>query len=260
VDDDCRQAAAIAVDSDIQLRHAGSDYIESRDGNQKWVSVVEVIFHIPTSSKSLVKNDKSISDVFEYAASEVLQERMLELEVQNDNYTEWLPVKAEMLRYLYTTKLLEVEPNWQSTVRRLVTGRGIANQGNITEKVFARENKEVIPYNEMKFGSRTEIRIAQELEKRRVLFFPLPLAVRADTGKAYQDHKEVDFLVCSNGAWGILEVSHHDSARYEMDKEKDAWFKKSGILCIEHYTAKRCYDSPDVVVEEFLSILAQHRK
>ena len=54
--------------------------------------------------------------------------------------------------------------------------------------------KAIIPYNEMKFASQSEIRIAQELERRKVLFFPLALAVRADTGDLYQDHREAASL------------------------------------------------------------------
>jgi hypothetical protein len=235
VDEDCKQATAIAVDSDLHLRYIGNQrFVIDEQGTMQWFSVVEVTFHIPTSSKSLVNNDQSIKDVMEYAASEILQDRILFLEVAIDNEYEWQDVKAELIQYAYTTKLLEIEPDWQSAIKKSVVGRGIANQGNITEKAFARENKEVITYNEMKFGSRTEIRIAQEFERRKILFFPLPLAVRADTGTAYKDHREVDFLVCNDGVWGVLEVSNHDSARYEMDKEKDAWFKQSGILCVEH--------------------------
>ena len=112
----------------------------------------------------------------------------------------------------------------------------------------------------MKFGSRSEVRIAQELESRRVLFFPLPLAVRSDTGAAYLDHREPDFLICQDGVWGILEVSFHQPARYEKDSEKDIWFKKSGILCVQHYTAEKCFNDPADVVEEFLQILAKYKK
>jgi hypothetical protein len=110
----------------------------------------------------------------------------------------------------------------------------------------------------MKFASASEIRIAQELERLKVLFFPLPLAVRAETGNFYEDHREVDFLICHQGKWGILEVSYHPD-RFEKDKEKDAWFKRSGILCIEHYSAEKCYQTPNAVVEEFLSILMQYK-
>jgi hypothetical protein len=120
-----------------------------------------------------------------------------------------------------------------------------------------RERREMLTYNEASYASQSEIRIAQELEQRKVLFFPLALAVRADTGENWRDHREADFLVCDDGKWGILEVSYHPD-RYERDKEKDAWWKQSGILCVEHYTAERCYNESARVIDEFLSILAKH--
>lgn len=83
--------------------------------------------------------------------------------------------------------------------------------------------------------------------------------MRHETGNLYQDHREVDFLVCLDGTFGILEVSFHEG-RYEKDKEKDAWFKKSGILCVEHYPAEKCYNQPKLVVEEFLSFLSKHKR
>lgn len=54
------------------------------------------------------------------------------------------------------------------------------------------------------------------------------------------------------------EGGHPD--RYEKDAEKDLWFKKSGILCIQHFTAERCYNESAKVVSEFLGVLAQHKK
>ena len=64
-----------------------------------------------------------------------------------------------------------------------------------------------------------------------MLFFPLPLAARSDTGALYLDHREPDFLICQDGTWGILEVAFHPD-RYEKDSEKDIWFKKSGHSAI----------------------------
>lgn len=158
----------------------------------------------------------------------------------------------------FRVALLEVEEGWKEVVRKLILNTHDPNQAVVIEKAFLRKGKHPLVYNEMKFASKSEIRVAQELENRQVLFFPLPLAVRCHTGVNYKDHREVDFLVCDDGSWGILEVSYHEN-RYEIDKEKDAWFKKSGILCIEHYTSERCFKNPKEVVDEFLEILAKHR-
>jgi hypothetical protein len=159
----------------------------------------------------------------------------------------------------FRVKLLDVEDDWRAVVKDLMVNAKEGNQGLVSEKAFTRHKRQVLTYNEMKFASQAEIRIAQEFERRKVLFFPLPLAVRHETGVLHKDHREVDFLVCQAGAWGVLEVAYHPD-RYERDTEKDAWLKKSGLLCIQHYTAERCYEHPAQVVEEFLSILAQHKR
>lgn len=159
----------------------------------------------------------------------------------------------------FRVKLLDPEAGWKAVARDLIVNYKDANQALVSEKVFKREGRTLYVYNEMKFASQSEIRIAQELENRKVLFFPLALAVRAETGNSYQDHREVDFLVCLDGTWGILEVSYHPD-RFEKDAEKDSWFKKSGVLCVQHYTAERCYQRPGEVVSEFLDILAKHRR
>ncbi|MCY7275588.1 MAG: hypothetical protein LH702_18085 [Phormidesmis sp. CAN_BIN44] len=132
-------------------------------------------------------------------------------------------------------------------------------QGFITDKMSAKEGRKTIQHDGLTFGSQSEVAIFKALEERQVLFFLLPLGVRYETGIHCKDRREPDFLVCYEGTWGILEVSYHEPERYEKDEEKDAWFKKSGLLCVEHYTAEACYKGPKRVVEEFLSILIQHK-
>jgi hypothetical protein len=155
--------------------------------------------------------------------------------------------------------LLSPDPGWEEEMKGLILQFKGSNQALVTDLIAAREGRPTHTWNELKYASASEIRIAQELERRRVLFFPLAVGVRADTGKNWQDHREVDFLVCHKGAWGILEVSYHPD-RYEQDAEKDVWFKRSGLLCIQHYTAERCSREPAKVVDEFMGILTQYEK
>lgn len=162
-------------------------------------------------------------------------------------------------KIMFGTRFMEPEDDWRELVRSLIARAKEPNQGVVTSITRKREGNEPLKYNEMNFGSATEIRVAQELEKRQILFFPLPLAVRAETGKCFKDHREPDFLICHEGVWGILEVAFHQG-RYEQDKQKDEWFKKSGILCVEHYTAEECYGKTASVIDRFLSILEQHKK
>ncbi len=213
--------------------------------------IISILIYLPFELYSIVRNDEQIQVV--------LKEHFLT--IAEGHIPGWsnIPWFKENFPVNYRVKLLEIEEDWKKTIKFLITKSKELNQGRVSEIVFTRKGKEMLVYNEMKFASQSEIRIAQELENRGILFFPLPLAVKCETGEFYKDHREADFLICLDGTFGILEIAYHQH-RYEQDKEKDAWFKKSGILCIEHYTAERCYKHPSTVVNEFLNILAKHKR
>ncbi len=236
VDHDYREIAAIAIEAEVNIVYDGYEPIS-------------IAFDLPTSVYGYVKNNDRVKKIMERAMTTVSHGR-----IYGNNYN-----AVNELPYEYRVRLLDVEAGWQNVTRNLIANAQDPNQGLITEKAFAKDKRQPYVYNEMKFASQSEIRIAQEFETRKVLFFPLPLAVRADTGNFYQDHREVDFLVCQDGVWGILEVSFHPD-RFEKDSEKDSWFKKSGVLCIQHYSAERCYNNTREVVEEFLSILSKFKR
>lgn len=236
IDNGHPEIAAIALETEFSYEYY-FDYEDER--------ICCVTFSVPLSVLSYVNESNQIRQVIENTIKSICLDYII---YPDDNVS-----------FKYRVKLIEVEDGWQNIVRNLIANAQNPNQALISEKVFARKGKNILMYSEMKFASKTEIRIAQELENRKILFFPLPLAVRADTGNFYNDHREVDFLICQDGTWGILEVSFHQD-RYEKDSEKDSWFKKSGILCIQHYTSERCWEHPRQVVDEFLSILAQHKR
>jgi hypothetical protein len=160
----------------------------------------------------------------------------------------------------FRMKLSEVDGDWKNTVRSMILNFKGSNQALVTEMCAAREGRPVHVYNELRYASKAEIKIAMELEARKVLFFPLAVGVKAETGVPWKDHREADFLICYNGVWGMLEVAWHPPERYEKDAEKALWFKKAGILCVEHRTAEACYNDPAQVVEDFLDILAKHKR
>jgi hypothetical protein len=243
IDNGHPEIAAIALESEVCLLYLHDD----RYGRYPYPESIALGF--PTFSWIYINNDEQIQKIIEGSIRTVIQCNIFD---DDGHFRDDLPV-------IYRVKLAEVEEGWQNIVKNLIANSQNPNQAVVTEKVFSKKDKNILIYNEMKFASKTEIRIAQELENRKILFFPLPLAVRADTGNFYNDHREVDFLICQDGTWGILEVSFHQD-RYEKDSEKDSWFKKSGILCIQHYTAERCWEHSRQVVDEFLSILAQHKR
>lgn len=237
------ELAAIAIDIEITIISKHHEYSDGRISTPS-----EVRLDVPLSSLEFVKTN-----------AEVIEETLFEICEGHIYDSEDMIVKNSELKVAFRIALLKVEEGWKNIARRMILEAQDPNQGVITEKVFSRRGERPHIYNEMKFGSKSEIRIAQELEARKVLFFPLPLAVRCETGKFYEDHREADFLICNDGSWGVLEIAHH-AGRYEKDKEKDAWFKKSGILCIEHYTAEKCFNAPKLVIDEFLEVLAKHKR
>jgi hypothetical protein len=231
LDSGFKELAAACIDCDIDLGYDSGG-----------VNLDHVAINLPPASYNFIRGNGLLEETLMQSVREVLTGRT-----------------HFNCDFLLRVKLLVVEEGWKDVIRNLIVNSSHPNQGVITEVAFLKRNQQPLLYNEMKFGSQSEIRIAQELERRKVLFFPLPLAVRSETGRRYQDHREVDFLVCHNGVWGILEVAYHEH-RYEKDSEKAGWFKKSGILCVEFFTAERCYNLPSTVVDEFLDILSKHKR
>lgn len=234
-----KDIAAIAVDCELDIGYTES-YGEAVADS--------VTIDVPVSMNLVVKKDARIQKAMEESLFVIMKGHVFDENLEREDF-----------KVSYRLKLLGAEENWKNIVRELIVNSEHPNQGIVTEKMFAKRGKEPLTYNEMKFASQSEIRIAQEFERRKVLFFPLPLAVRADTGNLFEDHREIDFLVCNEGVWGILEVAHHPD-RFEKDSEKNLWFKRSGILCAENFTAERCYSDSANVVSEFLSVLTNHKR
>lgn len=207
---------------------------------------------IPVSMYGFIKTNESKQKIINWSI----------LQVGNGHFTDrnGNPITLSENDITHRTRLIDVEEGWQNVVRKLIDNAKNPNQAVVSEKMFLKNSKHLYSYNEMKFASWSEVRIAQELEVRKILFFPLPLAVRAESGNFYEDHREPDFLICNDGVWGILEVARHSPDRYEKDAEKIRWFKKSGILCVEPYPAERCKQNPAEVVNGFLKLLAQYKK
>lgn len=162
---------------------------------------------------------------------------------------------------VFRTLLKEVEPDWVEVVKAQIAQAKATNQGLVTSTVFGRRGQDPVMYGELRFGSKTEVRIAQELESRKVMFFPLAVAVKAETGVYHKDHREVDFLVIQAGVVGILEVAGpNHNGRQVADIEKDEWFQSAGIICLKAYPAELCWADPSGVVDAFLKYLALHAR
>ncbi|NWF70569.1 MAG: hypothetical protein HXY40_15890 [Chloroflexi bacterium] len=106
----------------------------------------------------------------------------------------------------------------------------------------------------LSFSSKSEIKIAQALDRQKVLFFPNCVARLPNS----YVKRETDFLIFHQGQWGILEVDGpHHMAKY--DGERDRAFYEHGIAHIRRYPSNRCYNAPHEVVREFLNSLPPAR-
>jgi hypothetical protein len=111
-------------------------------------------------------------------------------------------------------------------------------------------------WNNFNFRSKSEIKIAEALDRAGVLFYPNS---KARLNKAQlRVNKESDFLVFHSGKFGILEVDGREFHQTAADDhERDRLFKRHGIRIIERFDATRCWNEPEQVVQEFLDILSQ---
>lgn len=127
---------------------------------------------------------------------------------------------------------------------------------NSNQALFTFKNSEKLVYEGLNFRSKTEIKIFAALIKREVLVFPLPLAVM---GKK-RNYKEPDFVVCYKSKCGILEIhgdKWHPPETAAKEHERRREFVKLGINIFEIFDAKRCWNDPDGVVENFLQLFEQ---
>jgi hypothetical protein len=139
----------------------------------------------------------------------------------------------------------------------------IPGEHEISEKNTAEEDKQETSqkaeeqsydWNGWHFRSEEEVEIAEALDRAGVLFIPKS-RIRMTTSEGKQN-QEPDFLIFSQGKWGILQVWHEDE---EKDRESAIAglqiFQSHGIQTVQHYYASRCQIEPDRVVQEFLETL-----
>lgn len=115
------------------------------------------------------------------------------------------------------------------------------------------ESYREIEWKGMVFRSNTEVRIAKTLDHRGIFFIP-PTRVRLSSSKSERQSRELDFVICHEGKWGVLEVDgpFHDA---KLDAQRDGWLRNHGIYSIQRFDATRCYEKPHAVVDEFLHVL-----
>lgn len=104
------------------------------------------------------------------------------------------------------------------------------------------------------FRSESEIKIAKALDHRGIFFIP-PARVRLNAGKPNRPDgrqtRELDFIICHEGKWGVLEVDGPFHVA-QADAERDAMLRTHGITSIQRFPSLRCFQQPNAVIDEFL--------
>jgi uncharacterized protein YjbI with pentapeptide repeats len=153
-----------------------------------------------------------------------------------------------------TDLILRKTPEKNNTVNKPENNIDVDNTSN-NQGVQFYANSTIHTWERLRFRSKTEIKIAEALDRTGVLFVPNSLA-RLTTAKG-RENKEADFLICYNGKWGVLEVDgpFHTAERRVEEQERERIFKKNGIKVVERFDSERCYNNPDEVVQEFFKMI-----
>jgi uncharacterized protein YjbI with pentapeptide repeats/very-short-patch-repair endonuclease len=152
--------------------------------------------------------------------------------------------------------LLLLKTQFENLVEKQVEKRLIANQGIKAKKSLTWEG--------MRFRSKPEREIAKVLDEMAIMFFPLPSG-RVMTEEGMKT-REVDFLVCSRGKWGILEcdgglwhtfnsITKGQIPSAALDHKRDNDFNRHGQWFIKRFTDEECKENPHKVVRQFLDML-----
>ena len=120
------------------------------------------------------------------------------------------------------------------------------NQG-----ILSNRKERLYHWNDLRFHSQEQVKIAEALDRANILFFPNSKA-RLTTPEGRQN-QEPDFLIFHQGKLGILEIWHPDTKK---DEERDRFFASHGILIIHYCDVNRCSEESDRIVQEFLDILS----
>jgi hypothetical protein len=163
-----------------------------------------------------------------------------------------MPWDCAIQNILIKANLIDIEPDWKAQMLDIALGKQVHNQG------IEIKNRATMIWQNLRFRSESEKRIAEALDRAGVLFLPNCLA-RLTTPEG-RKNKEPDFVICHQGRWGILEVDgepFHPPSRTVEDHKRDRDFYAYGIQIVLHFDAAECYQQPDRVVKQFLALLTK---
>jgi hypothetical protein len=184
-----------------------------------------------------------VYDVLERHAWARGAEEYPELSALDDVFAAVVPPSRSLFGVVFRVRPDPVTTDWREQLRSVLDGGEATNQGRSIG------TSPIHTYNGLNYRSKSEIAVAMELDKRRVLFLPNCRASRAPVTR------EADFLVFHSGRYAVLEVdgpTHR--GRAADDHKRDLFFKEAGIP-VHHFTAEDAYNTPQMVVAKFLQLM-----
>jgi uncharacterized protein YjbI with pentapeptide repeats len=137
-----------------------------------------------------------------------------------------------------------------ANLENTILSRGL----NHCQKVY--KNQKISEWLGMRFRSQSEIKVAQALEERGLLYCPNSLTRLSNYHKSF----EVDFLVCCPTRWGfrwaVLEVDGywHLPEKRAKEQERERLFEHSGVR-VHRFDAPVCELDPQAVVSELIDLM-----
>jgi len=166
-------------------------------------------------------------------------------------FTDVLPPGQRCGRVEIKVRQELVPETWREDFKASL-GRGAVNQGNIPGVPAA-------PYESddgLRYRSKSEMKLADELKRRAILYMPLPVAVISAKAR-----REPDFVLFHKGRVGIIEVHGapwHPASRSAEDHARALPFRMQNIEVLD-VDAAEAFNHPDLVVDRFLELLLRPR-
>lgn len=143
---DEEDAANVLLSCSMEISGSGEEYFSLT--SEDVFAPVTVKLKGPRSAYDILKN----------------QEHPITKQIQNAISTVWSDGYQPIRDFSAHAEQIEIDPNWRSELLEIARGKGVHNQ--------AIGAKNVRTWKNLNFRSQSEIKIAEALDRKAVLFFP----------------------------------------------------------------------------------------
>jgi hypothetical protein len=162
-------------------------------------------------------------------------------------FTDVLPPRIECWDVRVKVRNDPVPDTWRDDLKASM-GRGPVNQGSVPGIPPGK----YLSSDGLRYRSKTEMVIAEELKRRKIIFFPLPAAVIG--GKAI---REPDFVLIDGARVGVLEIHGepwHPPSRAAEENAQAMPYRLAGAIHLI-VDSKEAYNAPSVVIDKLLALM-----